>query len=43
MARTSAIRSVAGAHTEAVFSPRDPLPGLAELALIPYLAYKRGF
>jgi D-aspartate ligase len=37
------IRSLVAAHTEAVFSPRDPLPGLAELALIPYLAYKRGF
>ena len=28
---------------EAVFSARDPLPGLAEVALIPYLAIKRGF
>jgi D-aspartate ligase len=37
------LRSLASAHTEAVFSPRDPLPALAELALIPYLAYKRGF
>jgi D-aspartate ligase len=37
------LRSVAGAHTEAVFSLSDPLPGLAELALIPYLAFKRGF
>lgn len=28
--------------TEAVFSLRDPLPGLYELALLPYLAVKRG-
>jgi len=28
---------------EAVFSAGDPLPGLAEIALIPYLAIKRGF
>jgi D-aspartate ligase len=37
------LRSLASAHTEAVFSSRDPLPALAELALIPYLACKRGF
>jgi len=37
------LRSVASAHTEAVFSASDPLPALAELALIPYLAVKRGF
>jgi D-aspartate ligase len=30
-------------HTEAVFSRDDPLPGLAEVALLPYLALKRGF
>lgn len=36
------LRSVAGAHTEAVFSANDPLPALAELALIPYLACRRG-
>lgn len=29
-------------NTEAVFSLRDPLPGLYELALLPYLAVKRG-
>ena len=29
--------------TEAVFSWKDPLPGLAEVALIPYLYFKRGF
>ena len=28
--------------TEAVFSLRDPLPGLYELALLPYLAMRRG-
>jgi D-aspartate ligase len=37
------IRSLTTANAEAVFSTTDPLPGLAELALIPYLAYKRGF
>jgi predicted ATP-grasp superfamily ATP-dependent carboligase len=29
--------------TEAVFSLSDPLPGIAELALLPYLFSKRGF
>jgi D-aspartate ligase len=29
--------------TEAVFSRKDPMPGLAEVALIPYLYFKRGF
>jgi D-aspartate ligase len=28
---------------EAVFSRDDPVPGLAEIALLPYLAWKRGF
>jgi predicted ATP-grasp superfamily ATP-dependent carboligase len=37
------LRSLRRAHVEAVFSREDPLPGLAELALIPYLAVKRGF
>lgn len=36
-------RSLRGADVEAVFSRTDPLPGLAELALLPYLAVKRGF
>lgn len=36
------VRSLRRAHVEAVFSREDPLPGLAELALIPYLAVKRG-
>jgi D-aspartate ligase len=37
------LRSLRRPHVEAVFSREDPLPGLAELALIPYLALKRGF
>lgn len=36
------LRSLNRAQVEAVFSREDPLPGLAELALIPYLAVKRG-
>jgi len=36
-------RSLRGSITEAVFSREDPLPGLAELALLPYMFYKRGF
>jgi predicted ATP-grasp superfamily ATP-dependent carboligase len=36
-------RSVASSDVESVFSRRDPLPGLMELFLIPYLALKRGF
>ena len=32
-----------GVDVEAVFSLRDPGPGLAEIALLPYLAWKRGF
>ncbi len=37
------LRSLATAHVEAVLSRDDPLPALAELALIPYLAVRRGF
>jgi D-aspartate ligase len=37
------VRSLARTDGEAVFSSRDPLPGLAEIALIPYLSVKRGF
>ena len=37
------LRSIIDCDVEAVFSPRDPLPGLAEIALIPYLAVNRGF
>jgi D-aspartate ligase len=39
----SYLRSLRQAHTEAVFSRDDPLPGLVELALLPYLSLKRGF
>ena len=37
------LRSLVRADTEAVFARDDPLPALAELALIPYLAAKRGY
>lgn len=37
------LRSLKDCDVEAVFSMSDPLPGLAEVALIPYLAIKRGF
>ena len=37
------LKSIATFDTEPVFSLRDPMPGLAEMALIPYLFYKRGF
>jgi D-aspartate ligase len=37
------IRSLRDFHEEAVFSRDDPMPGLAEIALIPYLVIKRGF
>lgn len=36
------LASLCLADTEAVFSLRDPLPGLYELALLPYLAVRRG-
>ena len=36
------LRTLISVNTEAVFSIRDPLPGLYELALLPYLAVKRG-
>jgi D-aspartate ligase len=36
------LRTLFTINTEAVFSLRDPLPGLYELALLPYLAVKRG-
>ena len=36
------LRTLRDVDTEAVFSLRDPLPGLYELALLPYLAMKRG-
>lgn len=37
------LRSLRDCNVEAVFSASDPLPGLAEVALVPYLALKRGF
>lgn len=37
------LRSLRNCSAEAVFSVSDPVPGLAEVALIPYLAVKRGF
>ena len=37
------LRTLTGFQVESVFSREDPLPGLAELILIPYLAVKRGF
>jgi D-aspartate ligase len=37
------LHSLRKCNVEAVFSFEDPLPGLAEVALIPYLAVKRGF
>ena len=36
------LRSLRGIDTEAVFSKSDPLPGLFELALLPYLFVRRG-
>ena len=39
----SYLRSLVSFDVESVFSGRDPVPGLVELALIPYLAVKRGF
>lgn len=37
------LRSVRDADAESVFCRDDPMPGLAELALVPYLAVKRGY
>lgn len=39
----SYLQSLKSFQVEAVFSREDPLPGLAELALLPYLFLKRGF
>jgi D-aspartate ligase len=41
--RRAYLRSLRVANVESVFSRDDPLPGVAELALLPYLAVKRGF
>jgi len=37
------LRTLRSASTEAVFARDDPVPGLVEVALIPYLAVRRGF
>jgi D-aspartate ligase len=37
------MKSVMGSDTEAVFDARDPLPSLAEAALIPYHVFTRGY
>lgn len=37
------LQSLRDFDEEAVFSWSDPLPGFAEIALVPYLAVKRGF
>jgi predicted ATP-grasp superfamily ATP-dependent carboligase len=37
------LRSLRDYNVEAVFSTEDPFPGIAELALLPYLWAKRGF
>lgn len=37
------LKSLSYCDVEAVYSFRDPLPGLAELLLLPYLAARRGF
>jgi D-aspartate ligase len=39
----SYVRSLRNCSVEAVFSREDPLPGIAEILLVPYLALKRGF
>jgi len=36
-------KSLRNADTEAVFSWEDPIPGLVECALLPYLVLKKGF
>jgi len=40
---SSYLKSLCTYDEEAVFSLDDPLPGLMEIALVPYLAVKRGF
>jgi D-aspartate ligase len=37
------MNSIRSCRVEAVFSREDPLPGIAEILLLPYLAVKRGF
>ena len=40
---TSYLRSLGHCNVEAVHSFGDPLPGLIEVLMIPYLAMKRGY
>lgn len=42
LATSDYLRTLTGIDTEAVLSWRDPLPGLMEVALTPYLAVRRG-
>jgi predicted ATP-grasp superfamily ATP-dependent carboligase len=37
------VDSLRHVHTDAVFSTEDPLPGIVEFLLLPYLFMKRGF
>jgi len=37
------VQSLRSCHTEAVFSRHDPLPGIIECLLLPYLFLKKGF
>lgn len=37
------VRSLRAADVEAVFSREDPVPGLVEITMLPYLAVTRGF
>jgi len=39
----SYLSTLRSCSVEAVFSPRDPLPWVAEVLLVPYLALKKGF
>jgi D-aspartate ligase len=39
----SYLSSLKDSNVEAVFSLKDPFPGMAELCLIPYLMVKKGF
>jgi hypothetical protein len=39
----SYLRSLRNCTVDAVFSREDPLPGIAEILLVPYLVAKRGF
>jgi D-aspartate ligase len=37
------VQTLKGFDVESVFSDEDPLPGLVEISLLPYLAVRRGF